>query len=94
MKLVKIPERVDEPPSMLLWSMDELVPPILFFLAGMILFDAGMKCMLLGFVVSYIYRRFRDSKPDGYLLHMMYWHGVPMFRSKTMLNPFIKRFFP
>jgi conjugal transfer pilus assembly protein TraL len=94
MKLVKIPERVDDSPHMLLWSMDELVPPIIFFLAGMILLDAGMRCMLVGFLVSYVYRRFRESKPDGYLLHMLYWHGIPMFRSGAMLNPFIKRFFP
>ena len=94
MKLVKIPERIDDPPHMLLWSMDELVPPILFFVIGMLFLDAPMKTMLLGFLVSYVYRRFRESKPDGYILHMLYWYGVPLSRSQLMINPFIKRFLP
>ena len=93
MKPIKIPQRVDEPPHILLWSVDELAPLLLGIVLGMLL-GQMLVCFGIGFVVTQFYRRYRENHPDGFLLHIMYWYGIPITRSKSMVNPFVRRLFP
>lgn len=93
MKPIRIPSRIDEPPHILLWSADELVPMLLGLTAGILLGHA-MILLLVGLAVTSLYRRFRDNNPDGYLLHLIYWSGFLPSQSKLMQNPYIKRYYP
>lgn len=92
-KPVRIPQRVDDFPHILLWSADELVPLIFTVMLGMLFAQLGLM-MLLGLVATHYYRRIRENSPDGILLHTMYAIGIPLTKSKTMVNPYIRRFFP
>jgi conjugal transfer pilus assembly protein TraL len=50
--------------------------------------------MILGFVATSFYRRYRDGHPDGYFLHMAYYYlGYPL-KGRSFVNPFIKEFLP
>lgn len=93
MKPIQIPDRIDDPPHLLLWSLDEMAPPLVLLIIGVIM-GTPMKLFFAGFILTYIYRRFRESKPDGYMLHLLYWYGVPFTRSRLMLNTFIRRLYP
>ena len=93
MKPTEIPVRADDPLHVLLWSIDELIPMVAGLMIGMIIRQA-LLCFLVGMAVSSLYRRFRDSHADGYLEHLFYHYGFGFSRSKSMVNPFIKRFFP
>lgn len=92
-KPIKIPQRVDEFPHFLLWSLDEMAPLMFLVLIGM-LFDALGICLVLGLVATNAYRRIRENSPDGILLHTLYKMGIPLTKSKTMVNIFIRRLFP
>tara|TARA_R110000824_G_scaffold31699_25_gene102875 strand:- start:876 stop:1160 length:285 start_codon:yes stop_codon:yes gene_type:complete len=92
-KAQKIPQRVDEPPHILLWSADELAPLLLGIVFGMFLGEL-LICIILGFVVTQFYRRYRENHPDGFLLHILYHAGLPVTKGKSMVNPFIKRLLP
>src|SRR3546814_12148085 len=74
MKTVKIPARVDEPPHILLWSADEMLPMLMGLGIGIVIGKA-MICFLIGLVVTKLYARFRDNHPDGFLLHLIYWRS-------------------
>jgi conjugal transfer pilus assembly protein TraL len=93
MKPVKIPQRVDEPPHLALWSADELIPMLLGLVVG-VLIGKALICTGIGFTLTYWYRRYREAHPDGYFVHRMYWAGLPVTVSKTFINPFIKRVLP
>jgi len=93
MKPVQIPRRIDEPPHLLLWSADELAPMLIGLVVGLVLGEA-LICTVIGLLVTNLYRKFRDSTPDGYLLHMIYWTGLLTTKARSMVNPFIRRFFP
>lgn len=93
MEPVKIPRRVDEPPHLLLWSADELLPMLIGLVVGVVIGKAFV-CTVIGLIVTNIYRKFRDNHPDGYLMHLLYWVGLPITTSKLFKNPFIRRFFP
>lgn len=93
MEPVRIPRRVDEPPHILLWSADELAPLILGLVIGMVI-EKALLCTLGGLLVTRLYSRFRDNHQDGYLLHLIYKMGLLHTKARSMVNPFIKNFFP
>ena len=93
MKPVSIPRRIDEPPHLLIWSADELGPMLIGLVFGVIIGEA-MICLILGLLVTNLYRRFRDNHPDGYIFHLIYWLGLLSPKSRVMVNPYIRRFFP
>ncbi len=93
MKPVRIPQRVDEPPHLALWSADELMPMVIGLVVGMLIGKAFI-CTCIGFGLTYWYRRYREAHPDGYFVHLLYWVGIPITRSKTFINPFIRRLLP
>lgn len=93
MEAVRIPRHVDDPPHILLWSTDEIAPPLVGLFFG-IIFAQMTICILIGCVVSYFYKRFKDNHADGVLNHMIYWSGIPITTAKHFPNPYIRRFFP
>ena len=90
---VKLPTKVDEPHQFLLWSADEMIPLMTLFVLGAML-DQAMVFTLIGVFITSIYKKYKNSKPDGYLLHYLYWIGLIPAKGKTMINPFIRRFIP
>ncbi len=90
---IPIPARIDEPPHLMLWSLDELMPMIVGLLVGIIV-EQKLICVFAGFLLTKAYIKFRDSTPDGYMLHLIYAYGFWPSKSKTMINPYIKRLFP
>lgn len=102
MKAVQIPVRADDPPHLLLWSLDEM-GPIGVGLAFGIMMEQAMLFTAIGMAVAYAYSKFRDNYPDGFFFHYAYAHGIwtipsrekgKSVSSRIAPNPFIKRFFP
>lgn len=71
----------------MLWSADELIP-LLTCLGIGILTDHFFIMLLVGIGLWRVLRRYKDSRPDGYLLHAVYWSGLPVGRSRLFVNPF------
>ncbi|EIC23882.1 type IV conjugative transfer system protein TraL [Thiorhodovibrio frisius] len=88
-----LPHGVDDPPSLLLWRLDELIPLVLMLVIGM-LSDRLLIFLALGLGLSRLYGRFRDSRPDGFTLHWGYWHGLVPLKARRCPNPFTRRFQP
>jgi len=93
MEPVAIPRRIDDPPHILLWSADEILPMMFGLVIG-IIFKQALLCFLIGFAVTNLYKRFRDDHADGVLLHMLYWCGLAKGRARSMKNPFVRNYFP
>ena len=93
MKEIHIPTRADQPPYLLLWSSDECLPVVLGFGFGLMLSQVFI-CTTVGIIIAHFYKKFRDLHADGYMMHFMYWYGFGFTRSKTMVNPFTRRFIP
>ncbi|MFC0180966.1 type IV conjugative transfer system protein TraL [Thorsellia kenyensis] len=93
LQLIEIPSYIDEPPHFLLWSADEMAPILLGLVLG-IFIEQAFVLTALGLVFTKLYRRFRNGKPDGYLLHYMYWKGVLPLNAKSIPNPFVRSYYP
>ncbi len=93
MNQVKIPTRCDDPIHVLVWSLDELAPMFIGLVAGMAVGQA-MIGVLIGLAVTNFYKKYRDSHADGYLIHIAYWAGFLLTKSRLFVNPYIRRFIP
>lgn len=100
MEPVTIPRRIDDPPHLLLWSVDEMAPLMVGLLFGMMI-EQALYCTLAGFLMTHAYKRFRDNSPDGYMMHWLYWHGLSFKREgknkkrlRYFTNPFLKTLLP
>lgn len=93
MEPVKLPTYVDEPHQFLLWSADEIIPLLTLFVMGVI-FEQIIAFTCVGLVLTSVYKKYKASRPDGFLLHLLYWVGLMPSCAKVFVNPFIRRFLP
>lgn len=100
METIDIPGLIDDPPHILLWNVEELVPVMVGLMCGMVV-EQALIGTLLGFAVTQLYRRFRDNTPDGYLQHMLGWHGLDMRlanpekrQNRYFVTPMIRQLVP
>ncbi len=93
MQNIRVPQYVDEPVHVLIWSIDEVAPIGLGLVAGIV---AGQPVwfMLGGVFLSYVYRKFKDTSSDGLAYHYLYWHGVIPTSTRTAPNSHNRIFLP
>ena len=93
METLDFPHHIDEPSTLLVWRLDDLMPLVLALVGG-ILVDRLLIALVLGVLFAHGYRRFRDRQADGYALHLIYWLGLMPLAARTTPNPFARRYTP
>lgn len=90
---VKIPAYIDEQPYVLFWRLDEVMPIGIALVAGVLIAQL-MICLVVGFVLARFYRRYCDNRPDGYLLHALYWYlgAISGKSARSMPNAYEREF--
>jgi conjugal transfer pilus assembly protein TraL len=89
----RIPQTLDDPPLALIFNASQLFSFIGFTAAGVLIshpFIAGA----LGLVFGSLFTRYADKKPDGYLRHLAYFHGFPIFSGRCCPNGLEREFRP
>jgi conjugal transfer pilus assembly protein TraL len=92
MPTVVMPKYIDDPPNLLLWRLDDVIPFLLILIVALLVEKIWL--LIPGFFVIRLYSRFRDTRPDGYALHVLYWYGLFPMLGRTTPNPFIRQYLP
>ena len=90
---IKIPTEIDTPHQVLLWATDEFVPFMMFLVIGNLIGHLIIFC-ILGAIFGNLYRRYKNTRPDGYLNHLLYWAGFRGQKGLTYTNPYQRGFLP
>jgi conjugal transfer pilus assembly protein TraL len=90
---MRMPKRLDDPDQLLLWPMDEFAFVATIFGIGITAHQLT-ACIVVIFFSLKGYRRYREGRPRGYLLHLLYWYGFAGRETVTLRNPFIRNFYP
>jgi conjugal transfer pilus assembly protein TraL len=108
MQRVQIPRHVDAPQRFLFWTVDQAIPFAVCVGIGIVM-KMLLMAMIAGLVVVWQLNRYRDSRPDGYMRHLMWWNGLvkptegrkyvggfvgPKKMVRSVMNPFARRVFP
>jgi conjugal transfer pilus assembly protein TraL len=90
---IAFPRDVDSPSRILFWTVDQIVPFSAMAVIGMLV-GSLFTFSVLGIALAWGMSKFRDSKPDGYLQHWVYWYGVLPIKGRTAINPFLRSIRP
>jgi conjugal transfer pilus assembly protein TraL len=93
MEPLPFPHHADSKARLLIWTPDQVIPMACMFVVG-VLTDTLTLSIVVGFVLSWAYTRYSEGKPDGFLVHVAYWHGLAPLRARCALNPFLRRILP
>lgn len=74
-EIINVPDLVDEFDHYLIWQMDEIIIVTIGLMAG-ILFDSPIVGALIGYYVRGKYINLRDTKPNGYVFHLLRDKGL------------------
>ncbi|QXP89487.1 type IV conjugative transfer system protein TraL [Methylococcus capsulatus] len=89
-----IPNYLDDPEQVLLWEIDEFLILSTLFAVGLMINYLAV-CLFVGYLLMRIYRRSRDSRGNGFVIHAAYWFlGIGAGGSHSVPMPFILRWFP
>ena len=67
--------------------MADFIPVTIGLVFGVIL-EKVLLCMAVGLVIAKIYGRFKDVRPDGFIIHRLYWSGLMPEEGRVWVNPF------
>jgi conjugal transfer pilus assembly protein TraL len=88
---IKQPTHLDDPGYILLFTLEDFSVFMACMALGVITHQLGYF-MIGGFLLSYVSGKFRGSLPEGRLQHWMYWHGMPIGKGHSLINPYARRF--
>jgi conjugal transfer pilus assembly protein TraL len=73
--MTRIARYIDDPPSFFLWEIDEVVVFALFIGIGIFLHSL-LVFMAIGTASAYLLGKVKQTRAEGFFLHMLYWHGI------------------
>lgn len=76
-----IPQTLDDPPLALIFNGHQFIAFIAGAMIGVIVGHAILLA-LAGLFAGRFFTRYADKRADGFLRHAMYFHGIPVIRSR------------
>ena len=81
MEWMKVPQHADDPPQLLIFTVDEFAILMMFMVVGEV-FNMLLPGMMLGFAMSKLYRKMQEGMMPGMLLHLLWWIGLARLKGK------------
>lgn len=72
----EIPQNIDDPVQFFFWEMDEVIPVFAGLGLG-ILMNALITYLIVGLAASRLVATLKKGKHQNFMVHWLYWHGVP-----------------
>jgi len=82
----RFPRWADSPPQFLIWELDELIFPLLFFVIFLPMRNL-IPGIVLGVISMRLYRRAKEKLPTFWYLHYLWIWGVWVPKGKKTLMP-------
>lgn len=77
--MTRIVRYIDDPVSFFFWDIDEVVVFSTFMVMGF-LTDTLTYLILVGIIFSFCLSRFKQSRAEGFFMHVLYWFGFYRLR--------------
>jgi len=81
MNKVTIPKHVDDPPQILIFSIDEFVIMVGFAVVGST-WGLLLPGLFVGFAIGKLFRKMQEGAMPGLLFHMLWWVGLVTLKGR------------
>jgi conjugal transfer pilus assembly protein TraL len=79
-----IPQSLDEPFKIILWTMDEMCVLFIPFLILMFCFNSPITGLVMGSALLFLLKKIKGEQGHFFLHHLLYWYLPPLFRFKKI----------
>lgn len=79
-----IPQHLDEPFKIIIWTIDEFLLFVVPFFSFLLIFNNPVIGVILGVSMVYFLKRFKGEEGHYYLIHLAYWYLPPVIPFKTI----------
>ena len=87
-----IPQNLDTPFKIILWTWDEMVAFIAPFCVLFFIFNAPLSGVLCGVMAVAILKKLKGEEGHYYLAHLAYWHLPPLIMYKATPPSYIRKY--
>jgi conjugal transfer pilus assembly protein TraL len=87
--MARIPRFIDDQPKIFFWDLDVFLILSTFIFLGIII-DYLISGTITGIAITYLFSKFKAGKPDSFLFHALYWHGL--IKLKGIPPSYVRRF--
>lgn len=77
-----IPQHLDEPFKLILWTVDELIALFLPFLILMLCFNSPITGLVVGGICLIVLKKLKGEQGHFFIHNLMYWYLPAMIRFK------------
>ena len=85
MENITIPRYLDDPPSLLFWQIDEVLPAIVVMGIGFLMGHIFIA-IILAYVSIKITSKLKENAQEGYAKHLFYWFGIIKPKNSTTIK--------
>ncbi len=81
--LYHIPQHLDEPFKLILWTVDEFLLLVMPFVIGMVFLNSPLLGLCLGSGLLWGLKRIKGEQGHYFLYNLLYWYLPTLFRFKA-----------
>ena len=81
-----LPQYLDEPYKIFLWTMDEVFVFMMPVLLGLLLFNTPVSGVLIGILLAYAIKKLKGEQGAHTIQYLLYWYWPP-FLPYQMIPP-------
>lgn len=85
-----IPQNLDQPPKIILWTFDEMAVFMLPFLMSFLIFNAPTIGILIGVFMVVSLKKIKGEEGHYFLKHLAYWYLPPVIHYSATPKSYIR----
>jgi len=93
MKQIVFPRHADNAQRILIFTPEQIIPAAAMFMIGLVTETLAFS-IAIGIGASWLFAKYSEGKPDGFLIHAAYWYGLFPLKARSAINPYKKRIDP
>lgn len=86
-----IPQHLDEPFKIILWTLDELFALVVPFLFCMLFLNYPLTGLIVGVVLMVSLKKLKGEQGHFFLYNLMYWYLPQVIRFKKMPPSYLRQ---
>ena len=87
-----IPQHLDMPFKIILWTLDEVVIFMVPFMTLFFLFNAPISGVVCGIVLVAMLKKLKGEEGHYFLAHIAYWYLPPLVHYKATPHSYIRQY--
>jgi conjugal transfer pilus assembly protein TraL len=87
----QLPQHLDEPYKIFLWTLDEVFVFVIPVLLGLLLFNTPVIGVLIGITFAYAVKKLKGEEGAFYIHHLLYWYWPPFIPFRVIPPSYIRQ---